>query len=493
MPCAGHATQLGRLPLEQILVHGRAALRVFQAYHVLHAVAVLQALHAVRQRPHRLLRMRLLHRRDQPAGLVAAHLRGEIGPPLRLARVVAPAHALLADVADQHRHVARNVRRDGRERADVDHLAVERRIPAYARRQRRPHRPARAVDVVRNLVPRIEQRLPRDPLKRADILGPDVQFAQHAPREIPRLLGCRQRTAAAGLHRGAVDQALAGRHAKQRRHLGAAAGLAVNHHPVGIAAEPGDVLMHPAQGRDAIGHADVGRLLVRRAADFGQIEEPEDVQAVVERHLHHVVIPRHLRPIMRREFIGGAERETAAVEIDHDRTIAGQRRRPDIQLEHVLADETIGPLLKERVFDGVEIVERLRTVRAIGDGVAGLGPALGRLGRQPAVLAASVGTVRNALEDVDVVLNIAANRAVLRSNGRVLRRRAGPRSRANTCSLRARHRRQHQPRPRQDRRKHRTTAIHEWPGHPHSLQGLLADRWSVHSATPMRRSAWASS
>ena len=46
----------------------------------------------------------------------------------------------------------------------------------------------------------------------------------------------------------------------------------VDHHAVGIAAEIGDVLVHPAQRRDQIGHADIDGILIGRAADLGDVE-----------------------------------------------------------------------------------------------------------------------------------------------------------------------------------------------------------------------------
>ena len=87
-------------------------------------------------------------------------------------------------------------------------------------------------------------------------------------------------------------------HAHQRGDLGAAARLAVDHHAVRIAAEVGDVVMNPLQGRHQIGHAHVDRIGVGGAADLREVEEAENVEAVIDRDLHDVMMPRHLRAFM---------------------------------------------------------------------------------------------------------------------------------------------------------------------------------------------------
>ncbi len=120
---------------------------------------------------------------------------------------------------------------------------------------------------------------------------------------------------------------------------------------VGIAAEIGDVVANPAQRRHQVGHADVHRIGISRPADLGQIEESEDIEAVIDRHLDDVMMPRHLRAFVRRQFVGRAEAETAAMKIDHHRTLAGQARRPDVQLEHVFALVAVVPILNERLLD----------------------------------------------------------------------------------------------------------------------------------------------
>ena len=199
-------------------------------------------------------------------------------------------------------------------------------------------------------------------LQRGDIVRPQPQLGHDLFRQLPGLLGAGRIAAAARLHRSAMEQSRRRRHAHQGGHLGAAARLAVDHDLVGIAAEIGDVLAHPAKRRNQVGHADVHRIGIGRPADLGQIEESEDVEAVIDRHRHDIVMPRHLRAFVRGQFVGRAEAETAAVKIDHHRTLAGQRGRPDVQLEHVFAHVAVVPILKERLFDRREVVQALRAV-----------------------------------------------------------------------------------------------------------------------------------
>ena len=227
-------------------------------------------------------------------------------------------------------------------------------------------------------------------------------------------------------------------HAHQRGHLGAAARLAVDHHPVGIAAEIGDVVANPAQRRDQVGHADVDRIGISRPADLGQIEESEDIEAVIDRHLDDIMMPRHLRSFVRGQLIGRAEAETAAMKIDHHRTLAGEAGRPDVELEHVFALVAVVPILDERLFNrtphgvalallgegAIPAMQVLRAIRSVDQRGIFAVPGLGRFGRQPPVLAARVLAIGYSFEREDVAIHKTAHLAILRVRDRLARRGA---------------------------------------------------------------------
>ena len=101
------------------------------------------------------------------------------------------------------------------------------------------------------------------------------------------------------------------------------------------------------------------------------------------------------------------------MEVDHHRALAGERRCPDVQLEHILAHVAVVPILNEGLLDPREVVQMLGAVGSINQSGVLVFPGLGRLGRQPAVLAAGVLAVRHALEGEHAAIHKAANLAVL--------------------------------------------------------------------------------
>ena len=107
----------------------------------------------------------------------------------------------------------------------------------------------------------------------------------------------------------------------------------------GIAAEDGDVALDPLQRGDEIeqaviaGGADAGFL-----REFGMREKAERVEAMVERD-HDDAARGELRAVVAR-LRSRADREPAAVNPDHhrQRRVARLRRRPDVEIEAILAD-----------------------------------------------------------------------------------------------------------------------------------------------------------
>src|ERR1700761_2782433 len=163
-----------------------------------------------------------------------------------------------------------------------------------------------------------------------------------------------------------MEETRCGWHSHQRRHLRSAARLAIDHHPVRIAAEVLDVLTHPSQSRDQVRHAYIRRVLVCRSAYSGHIQEAQHVQSMIYRNLNYVMVPGHLGPIMRRQLIGGAKAETTAMQVHHDRTLPAQARRPDIQLQHVFALPSVIPVEQKSLLNAGPGMQRLWTIGSVG-------------------------------------------------------------------------------------------------------------------------------
>ena len=257
--------------------------------------------------------------------LASPILPGERRVPFGLGGIGAHAIAFFADRADQHGHVFRDLGRRVIERLHGDDAAVQGRRPADARRLPGPVGGP-------NIIPRIGGLILADRcISGGNRLGPlHLLQRRHVVRREPSsFITWRANSrdcsaggnvaAAARLHRGAMEEPLGRRHAHQRGHLRSAARLAVNHHPVGIAAEVGDVLLHPLQRRHQVGHADIHRILIGRSANLRHVEEAQNIQAVIDGDLHNIVMPRHLRAFVRGQFIRRAEAVAAAMEVHHDR------------------------------------------------------------------------------------------------------------------------------------------------------------------------------
>ena len=74
---------------------------------------------------------------------------------------------------------------------------------------------------------------------------------------------------------GAMEKTLGRGHGEQRADFAASAGLAENRDVIGIAAELGDVPIHPAKSMHDVEHAYFARGSEIRAAQLRQIEEAE--------------------------------------------------------------------------------------------------------------------------------------------------------------------------------------------------------------------------
>ena len=135
-----------------------------------------------------------------------------------------------------------------------------------------------------------------------------------------------------------VEQTARHGRSQEAVHRDAARGESEDRDVVRIASEPGDVPLHPLQGRDLV-HVGVVALGLLRAlaAERGEREEAEAPQAVVEAHQDDAI----LGELDSRRHRGGttAAHESAPVNPDHHgelRPWRGVRRAPDVQEQAIL-------------------------------------------------------------------------------------------------------------------------------------------------------------
>ena len=130
---------------------------------------------------------------------------------------------------------------------------------------------------------------------------------------------------------GLVEQALGGGHAHQCADLAAASGLAEDRDIGRVTAERLDIVPDPLQCLHDVEHADHSGVFVF-LAERGEIQESEDVEAVVEAHHDDVLLGEAITGIAG----GRAGVEAAAVDPQHHWLAGLCVRRPDIQHAGVL-------------------------------------------------------------------------------------------------------------------------------------------------------------
>ena len=169
------------------------------------------------------------------------------------------------------------------------------------------------------------------------------------------------------------------------RHARGAGRLAEDRDIVGIAAEGGDVALHPLQAGDLVEQAVVARGMLRQfGGERGMGEEAQHADAIVDRHHDHAALgqPRAVEGRTR----GRAYLEAAAVDPHHDRQRAlGVDRRPDVQGEAILAHRQIAAGIFE--VDRLGRGAGLQALRAELRGGAHALPRRHRLRRLPAQVA----------------------------------------------------------------------------------------------------------
>src|SRR5262249_17810847 len=123
-----------------------------------------------------------------------------------------------------------------------------------------------------------------------------------------------------------------------RAHLAAAARLAEDRDVAGIAAEAFHVVPYPLQRRDHVERAGIARLSESFATQIGEIEMPQDVEALVDGHDHHVVLRGEVGAVDPGR-VGRPIAEAATVVPDHDGPLAAvpEAARPDVERQALLA------------------------------------------------------------------------------------------------------------------------------------------------------------
>ena len=130
-----------------------------------------------------------------------------------------------------------------------------------------------------------------------------------------------------------MEQALGLGNLPQHGDLCPAAGLAEDSHVAGVAAKLCDIVPHPAQGLNQVGHAHVYGVPVL-IPEGGHVKVAEGVEPVVYRYDHHIVQLCQIIAVVANLLNAGASGVAAAVNPEHNRQffagLAG--RGPDIQI-----------------------------------------------------------------------------------------------------------------------------------------------------------------
>jgi hypothetical protein len=207
-----------------------------------------------------------------------------------------------------------------------------------------------------------------------------------------------------------VEQALCVRHAHQRAHLAAPAGLAEDRHVAGIAAEIRDVVSHPFECGDRVEHPNVAGMRVFLAAQFAQIQISEHVEAMIYCHHDDVVLSGKIAAVIHGP-VGRGSRVTATVEPHHHGPFAASDTgSPDVQVETILATVSIVLRLLRHGL-GNENRRNLRRCGSKLQRVAHSRPRLNFQGRHEASRTLRRSAIRHALKGDGLALHRASDLA----------------------------------------------------------------------------------
>jgi hypothetical protein len=204
----------------------------------------------------------------------------------------------------------------------------------------------------------------------------DVESAQQPLGDLPSGGGRQDVMGAAALGDGAAEQSLAQRARQQRADAEGAGGLAGDGNLAWVAAEAGDVVLHPLQGRDLIEQTD-GAGVGERRVEGGQVGEAEGAEPVVDADHDDVAVQREAGAV-----VPGHRALTVAVAA----AVNPYQHRPACVVggwgAHVEAQAVLVPAYRR--VGGQAAGGRLRGGRPESGRRAHVAPGLGGLGRPEA-------------------------------------------------------------------------------------------------------------
>src|SRR5215831_7304131 len=129
-----------------------------------------------------------------------------------------------------------------------------------------------------------EQTLGRDRVQLAEFGWLYMQFIEEGERELVAAVPRLQVQAWTALDDCAMEESLRLWHREQRCDFSATARFAEHGDVARVATEIGDILLDPRQRMDDVQHPRVARAGVALAREIFEVQEPKDVQTMVDRH-----------------------------------------------------------------------------------------------------------------------------------------------------------------------------------------------------------------
>src|SRR5580698_7067891 len=113
------------------------------------------------------------------------------------------------------------------------------------------------------------------------------------------------------------------------------------------------------------------------------------------------MMARHLCALVRWQLVRRSEAESAPMHVEHHWTLACEARRPDVQLQHVLALPAVVPVEEKSLLDAGPCMQCLWAVCSVHQGWILVRPRRWRLGREPAILPGRSCAIWNTFERQD--------------------------------------------------------------------------------------------